>query len=145
MLKSIGLGDISIKIKLAAVFGLLVIALLVNVTFSTLQMNLIGQELVHIAEQDIPLTRAITGISINKLEQARYFEKGVRFGETMVTSPDAADNLEIAISQYQKYSKLLEEERQCQSILLDALLRGCANRANSDEARDRGCPVPAEV
>ncbi|MYM60210.1 HAMP domain-containing protein [Vibrio sp. OCN044] len=52
-------------------------AILVMGGFALNQMNKIGNELVDIAERDIPLTKSLTLLTEHQLEQAIYFERAL--------------------------------------------------------------------
>ena len=45
--------------------------------FALNQMNKIGNELIDIAERDIPLTKSLTVLTEHQLEQAIYFERAL--------------------------------------------------------------------
>ena len=52
-------------------------AILVMGGFALNQMNKIGNELIDIAERDIPLTKSLTVLTEHQLEQAIYFERAL--------------------------------------------------------------------
>ena len=68
-------------------FSMLLLILLVS-GYSWLSMKQIGGELASIAEDDIPLTAALSQITVHQLEQAIHFERAVRFGEQKPDDPD---------------------------------------------------------
>jgi len=74
------------------------------------QMVSIGHEIEDIAERDIPLTEALTKVTIHQLEQSISFEQGMRAGISLSRYPEAATELESARQRFSKLDKLVEEE-----------------------------------
>ncbi len=52
-------------------------------------MQKIGEEITDIAETDMPLTEALTTLTIHQLEQAVLFERGLAVGEELAFNPGA--------------------------------------------------------
>lgn len=70
--------------------GLLQLALVVLIIWTSLfQMQKIGHEIIEIAEDDIPLTRALTLMTEHQLEQAINFEKAM-FKSFLIASGDSS-------------------------------------------------------
>lgn len=74
------------------------------------QMVSIGHEIEDIAERDIPLTEALTKVTIHQLEQSVSFEQGMRAGISVSLYPEAAKELKSARERFFKLDKLVEEE-----------------------------------
>lgn len=53
------------------------LAMMIMGGFALYQMNKIGNELVDIAEEDIPLTKMLTVVTEHQLEQAILFERAL--------------------------------------------------------------------
>jgi len=110
MALSLRLRYMSIKAKISLVIVGLVMALAVTVSFSSYKMSQIGEKLVTIAEQDIPLTRSLTEITLNQLEQAIQFERALRFGIEIKDKPNDNQSVRQAQNQFNKRSvKILNE------------------------------------
>ena len=71
------LSNFKIAYKVYLLGFLLLGALLVMGGFALIQMNKIGNELIDIAERDIPLTKSLTALTEHQLEQAIYFERAL--------------------------------------------------------------------
>ncbi|OMH37956.1 methyl-accepting chemotaxis protein [Motiliproteus sp. MSK22-1] len=71
---------------------LLLILLGISSGYSIFSMNQIGQELEGIAEQDIPLTEAITLITEHQLEQTIHLERVLRHGQRLTSGDSGAIN-----------------------------------------------------
>lgn len=82
----------SIKTKISLVIFTLIFALIANIAFSSYKMNQIGEEIVTIAEQDIPLTRSLTEITLNQLEQAINFERALRYAIASHNNSSASEH-----------------------------------------------------
>ncbi len=77
--KKMRLSNLSISKRLAIMGGSLMAILLIVSLIGIWKMNKIGLEIADIAEQDIPLTTALTDITVLQLEQAVLLEKGAGF------------------------------------------------------------------
>ncbi len=71
------LKNISIKIKIITLVFFLITLLLSSVSYALISINNIGIKITAIAEEDIPLTKVITDITIHQLEQAINFERAL--------------------------------------------------------------------
>lgn len=91
-----------------SVVGSLLLMMAISSGFGIMKINHVGQELKEIAEQDIPLTEAITEITINQLEQAIWFERALRFGELLVNDPSFAKRLKQAEGKVQEFSSQVD-------------------------------------
>ena len=88
-------------------------------------LNQIGNELVEIAEEDIPLTNAVSNITAHQLEQAVYFERATRFAEIMELSDTSVayyrDHQEETKAHYNKAKKhFIDLAKQVDQEILDA-------------------------
>ena len=59
--------SIKIKTKILGVVGVVLLLIAMNSGFGILKISHVGEKLQTIAEEDIPLTEAITEITINQL------------------------------------------------------------------------------
>ena len=66
------------KQKLLASSALILSLLIASVGFAIFSMKQISNELVAIAEHDMPLTEIVTKITEHQLEQAIYLERSLR-------------------------------------------------------------------
>ncbi len=125
------LSNFSIAVKLYAVIGLCLLALLVVGGVSIFQMNKIGVEITEIAEEDVPLTEALTEITIHQLEQAINFERALRFGEEMKSSKHAGEQFVHAVGEFEKLAKKVDGEL----VAAEKLLATSIAKAATPEAR----------
>ncbi|MEQ8193208.1 MAG: HAMP domain-containing methyl-accepting chemotaxis protein [Rhodospirillales bacterium] len=77
------LGNLKIGTKIYLISTFLLLCMAAVGGIGVFKMNMIGDEIVGIAERDIPATNNVTNITIHQLEQAIIFERALRFGETM--------------------------------------------------------------
>ena len=61
------LNDMSLKFKLYGLAAILLAFMFLSITVSIIKMDNISDEIVDIAEQDIPLTAHVTNVTINQL------------------------------------------------------------------------------
>ncbi len=94
------------------------------------QMNKIGVEIEAIAERDLPLTEALTLVTIHQLEQAVNLERSFRAAIEMSTRQEAKAEFEKAVSKFEKLSKKVKNEfKAAQEI---------AQRASDTAVTDQG-------
>jgi len=74
------------------------------------QMNKIGMEIEGIAERDLPLTSALTKITIHQLEQAVNFERAFRTAEEMAKYPEAKKEFEKAVRTFESLATDVDSE-----------------------------------
>ena len=101
------INNIPLKIKLYGLAGILLAFMLLSTTVSIIKMSNIGDEIVDIAEQDIPLTNLVTNVTINQLEQAVNFERAIRYGEEMKANVDAKPHFKKAVDSFNSHSKVV--------------------------------------
>lgn len=102
--------SLSVGAKVGGVVGLCLFALAsVSVTGIT-QMRAIGEEIVAIAERDIPLTEIVTKITVHQLEQAVLFERSVRLGEEMRVHPAKRSRFEESVKSFEDLASKVEKE-----------------------------------
>ena len=126
------MNNISVKIKIFGMAGLLILALIISVAYALLAMNKIGGELVAIAEEDIPLTKITTEITIHQLEQGINFERALRFALVMDNDPVAAKRFNQEVNTFNTYSQKVDEE----ILKGEALAEQSMNAAHSEAERN---------
>ncbi len=104
------LNNITITAKIYGLATVLIGTLVICVTYTLYNINQIGDELVSIAEQDIPLTRAVSKTTIYQLEQAINFERALRYGESIKTENTAIRHFNEATKQFAHFDKLVATE-----------------------------------
>ena len=85
------LSNLSIGQRIYTMAGLLIVMLLVVAGFSGMNVRSLGEEIVGIAERDMPLATVVNGVEVRQLEQSIEFERAVRFGESMHGNRHAED------------------------------------------------------
>jgi methyl-accepting chemotaxis protein len=117
------MNNLKISTKIMGVVGILLLLMAICSGFGILKIGHVGDELTAIAEEDIPLTEAVTGIAVNQLEQAIHFSRSLRMAEWMkhLKFHHPNDNkhgnyaevvamLEHEISEFDKYSQRTVEQ-----------------------------------
>ncbi|MCW8334315.1 methyl-accepting chemotaxis protein [Vibrio paucivorans] len=99
---------LAIKFKILGVVFFLIFLLTIMAGFSIYKMNVIGEELSGIADENIPLVQLTSDVTIKQLEGAILIEKALRLG----SSSDANDRLELSKidEQFHQLSKHVDEE-----------------------------------
>ena len=117
--------------KILCIVGVVLALLVAVATTSSFQMMKIGDEIVEIAEQDIPLVEALTNITIHQLEQAINFERSLRYGEEMVHSARAGEHFDESVARFEELSEQVDAEIEAGV----ALAEKSSEEAKTDEAR----------
>ncbi|USD40006.1 methyl-accepting chemotaxis protein [Vibrio sp. SCSIO 43135] len=99
---------LAIKFKILGVVFFLIFLLTIMAGFSIYKMNVIGEELSGIADENIPLVQLTSDVTIKQLEGAILIEKALRLG----SSSDANDRLDLSKidEQFHQLSKHVDEE-----------------------------------
>ncbi len=118
--------------KLIGVIFLMVLMLALVAGTGIMQMKSIGSEIEEIAEQDMPLTEAITAITIHQLEQAINFERMLRYGEEMELKESARAHFEEAFEKFEVLTKKVDVE----IVETEELAKGAIKAANTQAARE---------
>ncbi len=109
-LLNLNIKNISLRMLVTALSGVLILGLLVITFVSIGKMASIGTEIEALAERDIPLTRAVTRITFHQLEQAISFERALRFGEEMRREKSAVPHFKHALEKFEELSTQVENE-----------------------------------
>ena len=105
--------------KILAIVGVVLGLLIAVAVVGGLQMQKIGNEIVEIAEEDIPLTTAVTNVTIHQLEQALALERALRFGEEMATHATAREHFATSVRQFEELSLQVNEEIEAAEVLVE--------------------------
>ena len=109
--KKIGAGtSMKVGTKVMSTVGFCLAVLAVVAATGIWQMQKIGNEIEGIAERDIPLTTAVTNITVHQLEQAINFERALRFGEEMATRAEARKEFETAVNKFEELTAKVNKE-----------------------------------
>ena len=100
----------SVGQKLLSISALCIAFLLVVAGFAVYQLDRIGREIADIAEQDLPLIKVVSDITVHQLEQSLNLERAIRFGEEMQTHPDVKGDFDKAVAVFRKYDAQVDEE-----------------------------------
>ncbi len=101
--------NLSLKAKIAGLVALLLATLAGSGLFALSSMSMINHELEGIAEEDIPLTAALTEVTVKQLEQAIWLERALRYGEEMVTRPAVRQAFDEALLKFRDYSAQVDK------------------------------------
>ncbi len=104
------LKNLNVGVKVLAIVGFCLLALVGVATLSITQMMKIGSEIEAVAERDIPLTGIITQITVHQLEQSINYERAVRFGEAMAHDSHAAEQFEKAVATFEELAAKVDNE-----------------------------------
>jgi methyl-accepting chemotaxis protein len=113
-----GLG-VSTKLYGVVAFCLLITAMVAGTSYW--QLGLIGTEIEAIAERDIPVTNALTKVTVHQLEQEISMERAFRYGELLKTDTHAAELFEKSKKEFEQYNtKINKELKETEGLILKA-------------------------
>ncbi len=93
------MSNLTIRGKISCLVICLLGLMLFTIGVTALKLQSLGSEITAIAKEDIPLTATVTAITLKQLEQAIHFERALRFGENLQSSPavEARFNNEVNV------------------------------------------------
>jgi methyl-accepting chemotaxis protein len=125
--------NLKIGIKIMGMVGVLLLLMAISSGFGIFKIGHIGEELKGIAEEDIPLTEAISEITVNQLEQAVWFERALRFGEVMADRQTAAEGLKLAEESFEARSRqVIETGEKARELVKQALKNAPTEKARQE-------------
>jgi methyl-accepting chemotaxis protein len=104
------LGNTSVRSKIAAIVGLIVLFMIGISGTGIVQFNKIGIELEGIAERDIPLTEILTKITTHQLEQAIHLERAIRYGEVLTQSASNKEHFSASVESFKHLAEKVNKE-----------------------------------
>jgi len=125
------MNNMKIGTKILGVVSVLLGLMAIVALFGIVKIGSIGNEIKGIAEEDIPLTRVVTAIGNNQLEQAIWLERGLRFGQVRTAKEVAREGLKTAEGEFERIAKLSDEKiKEAEKIAEEA-----AGKARTADAR----------
>jgi methyl-accepting chemotaxis protein len=135
------MNKLKIGTKIMGTVGCLLVLMAISSSYGILKIGQVGEGLHTIAKEDIPLTEAITQITVNQLEQAIWFERALRFGEVLADKNHAAMAFKQSEAQVKEHSRLVTEiEKKAMELVRHAI-----QAAHSEEDRQEFEKVGAQL
>lgn len=125
-----GFGSISLGAKIFALLGFCMGLIVLVGGVSTWQMMKIGHEIEGIAERDLPLTQALTNVTVHQLEQGIQVERGIRYGQDFGVA-GARQDFDEAVKKFGDFGAQVDKEIEVAQKLARTALAGAA----TDEGR----------
>lgn len=121
----VSLKNFTIKQQIIGLVSILTSLILILSYVGINSMNKIGGEIQAIAHQDIPMTSAITTITVHQLEQAISFERALRLGEEMESDKTSAPKFKAVVQHFEELShkvdkEILDTEKQVEEAIHNA-------------------------
>lgn len=105
---AIRLPVLGVGAKIYSIVGVCLSMLVLSTGIAIWQMNLIGQEIVGIAEHDIPLSNSISQVTAHQLEQSISLERALRAAD--ISIDDTGGDLEKEIQRFTELASLVDHE-----------------------------------
>ncbi|NRA20896.1 MAG: hypothetical protein HRU05_10495 [Oceanospirillaceae bacterium] len=122
----------TIRAKFTVLAVGMLMALVGCVVYALISLERIGSELKQIAH-DVEITNVVSGITINQLEQAIFFERALRYGIEIKDEQQAKVQFSNAIEDFYGYSKKVEKELRIGQLLAVA---GEKNSISAQEIKE---------
>ena len=104
------LKNITFRSRLYILSASLTFFLLISTVVAIFNMDKIGQEIIAIADHDIPLTEVVTQIDINQLNQAIVFERNLRYGLQMQNNNKAQEKFVNTSKTFERFNAQINAE-----------------------------------
>ncbi|POF28581.1 methyl-accepting chemotaxis protein [Roseibium marinum] len=103
---------VNIGTKIMAVVGTCLVGLILVAVIGLWQLNKIGSLIDGIANEDIPLTNAVSEITIHQLEQSISLERALRAGAMMELHSESSAEFNRARDVFMEYAEKVDHEIQ---------------------------------
>ena len=129
------LSNMTVKAKILGTSILLLLLLAGSALYSSLAMKSLGEELISIAEYDIPLTANLSKVAQHQLEQALHLEKAMRHAELaeLRNDPNETKLYKKEAKIFTKYEKKVSSEIKEGLVLAKGSLEHAQNEAQVKE------------
>lgn len=114
----------------------LVTSVLVIVAYAMFSMVQIGNGLMAISGQDLPLAHAISNIANKQLEQSISLERAIRHGETIAISEDVSESEQFykeSIENFEKYSVIIGNG----FVSTESLIKSAMSGVSDEDEREK--------
>ncbi len=102
------MGNMKLSMKITVLSSSLISLMVIAAIFGIIKMNKLGIEIVDIAENDIPITNAITEMAMRQQEQDLWLEKALRFGNISVKQETVDTGLKEAEHKFAAFSNTID-------------------------------------
>ncbi|WP_299177507.1 methyl-accepting chemotaxis protein [uncultured Neptuniibacter sp.] len=122
---------ISARIYLLAAINLILIALIGGVAL--FQMNKIGIELIDIAEEDIPISNALSNVTQHQLEQSILFERSLALALASQLTNEGNGQIEKVVDAFNSISMKVSNEL----VAIETLVADAVQKTHSVEVEEQ--------
>ncbi|NRA54088.1 MAG: methyl-accepting chemotaxis protein [Gammaproteobacteria bacterium] len=99
--------DLPLKLKLLGYTAVMLLLITLSFGYATYSLAKIGEELTTIVEEDIPLTKLISLMTVTQLEQAVSFERSLHYGSKL-NDKHGQEKFKTTISHFDHGTKVIE-------------------------------------
>ena len=125
------LNNLKISAKIYLLTVGLMVAIIATAAVGILKMEQIDYEIVGLAEREVPLTKALTAVTIHQLEQAVSFQRAIRLGQDL--SGDGARRFAAMVERFESLSHEVDQAIERAVPLVDQAVVANAGRAAAEE------------
>lgn len=132
-------GQLSLKAKIVGMVAFLLVTFMLTMLYAIYAMSEIKKEMQGIAEQDLPLTRLFTEITVNQQEQAIHYQRALRYsGLHIEDRAKAADAQQQELKGFDEYGAMVDNEIDAARELLDKAKAHAIDSAAREEFEHLG-------
>lgn len=131
----LGTLKISTRVYILALINLILISLVGG--FAILQMKKIGNELIDIAEENLPVSQALSLVAQHQLEQAILFERGLALSVAQKYGEDRQDEITKTSADFHALAEKVDKEFK----ELEKKLEHAITHSHSEEGRKESASI----
>ncbi|MEH0022168.1 MAG: methyl-accepting chemotaxis protein [Desulfobacter sp.] len=131
-----GKGKLTFRAKMTLLVGILLVLSATSSGVGIWKMAILGNKIIEIAEQDIPMTEILTQITIHQLESAIWFERSFRYMEL-----GDIKSMKKAGEKFWKYGHMADDE----FVKGRKMARSNMENAASEEAKNEFMHIMKEL
>ncbi|MGB0204243.1 MAG: methyl-accepting chemotaxis protein [Neptuniibacter sp.] len=135
----LGTLKISTRVYILALINLILISLVGG--FAILQMKKIGHELIDIAEENLPVSQALSLVAQHQLEQAVLFERGVALSVAQKYGEDKLDEIKQTNAEFHRLADKVDKEFKD----LEKKLEHAISYSHSEESRRESASILEKI
>ena len=135
----LGAYKISTRVYILAVINLLLISLVGG--YAILKMKKIGNELIDIAEENLPVSQALSLVAQHQLEQAILFERGIALSVAQKYGENKLAEIEKTSSEFHTLADKVDKEFK----ELERMLEHAITYSHSEDGRRESAAILEDI
>ena len=127
------LRNLKVGKKIMGLVGILLLLMAMVAAYGIIKISKVGDEIKGVAEEDLPMIQALSELESHQMESAIWLERALRYGEITTAKEQAAQGLKAAEHEFERLSKIVEEEFKKAEELFATAVRNAPTEAHRRE------------